>query len=296
MKSQDYQDKIDKVRADIEKKKALIEKKKKKAKKLVESIMTSSVWHDRFDVVLMDSSSDNLLAFSRAVDELVRQNRSASDSEVVYWLNCDLEDCIESIRNNEEAIKNKLQTISRYEDLLQKALVKEESLRNLPESMIELKERTITAWDAWDAKRKEAVRQAHTDYYALSDESRKAHYAKNDDLAKDLEKKMNDIYQSFSSFEWHELYCMSEEEIHRRNVQGAEDLVENLYDRVCQIVDTIEDASDLKVTAGNEGFAVINGTVKGHGKVAKVQSVGAGGWNIQRWHIRTLVHEVKGVA
>lgn len=60
-----------------------------------------------------------------------------------------------------------------------------------------------------------------------------------------------------------------------------------IIERTNQIVGTITDASCLEV--GNKGD--LNGYIKGTRGIAKVQTIGAGGYNIQCFHFRTLINE-----
>jgi hypothetical protein len=62
-----------------------------------------------------------------------------------------------------------------------------------------------------------------------------------------------------------------------------------IIERTNQIVGTITDASNLKV--GNKGD--LNGYIIGTKGTAKVQTIGAGGYNIQCFHFRTLIDRVK---
>lgn len=59
--------------------------------------------------------------------------------------------------------------------------------------------------------------------------------------------------------------------------------------RTNQIVGTITDASNLKVGYSGD----LNGFIIGTKGTAKVQTIGAGGYNIQCYHFRTLINKMK---
>lgn len=78
----------------------------------------------------------------------------------------------------------------------------------------------------------------------------------------------------------------------REKVINAEAKVAKLLDligRIMSTVGTITDASTLYI--GPEGD--INGCIEGTEGKAKIQTIGAGGYNIQCFHFRTLIHEYK---
>lgn len=62
----------------------------------------------------------------------------------------------------------------------------------------------------------------------------------------------------------------------------------DLITRVNNVVGTITNASDLHIIGGN-----IEGVVIGTQATARVQTIGAGGYNIQVYHYRTLVTKIK---
>ena len=60
-----------------------------------------------------------------------------------------------------------------------------------------------------------------------------------------------------------------------------------IIERTNAIVGEITDASDLEVGAKQD----LNGYITGTRGRAKVQTIGAGGYNIQCFHFRTLINE-----
>lgn len=62
-----------------------------------------------------------------------------------------------------------------------------------------------------------------------------------------------------------------------------------IIERTNKIVGTITDASNLKIGAKDD----LNGFIIGERGTAKVQTIGAGGYNIQCFHFRTLINEMK---
>ena len=62
-----------------------------------------------------------------------------------------------------------------------------------------------------------------------------------------------------------------------------------IIERTNEIVGQITDASALRI--GDKGD--LNGFIKGTRGTAKVETIGAGGYNIQRFHFRTLIKPVK---
>ena len=307
MEAQEIQAKIEKVCETISKKQDLIGKRTSQAEKIIDKMMKTDFVKSR-NIILADNSVESLEAFYRQVDQAIRDDckdgehiGGSQDRSEIYDLNCDLwYPCIDSIKSANIAIQEKRNTLARYQELLEKAEQKEKALANLPQCMKDWMNDMVEIWDAWDAMRKESVKKAIETVKEIEkrEYAREAelgyNYAvmKNDETLKAIRSEITDIRRSYSEFEWRELPYLSEEQVHELNVKSAKDLVQNLYERVCHIVGFFEDASGLQVSRNNAGFAEINGIVKGNGKIAKVQSVGAGGWNIQRFHIRVLVHEI----
>ncbi len=90
-------------------------------------------------------------------------------------------------------------------------------------------------------------------------------------------------YNYFTSF-------ASEQKVIDEVIKNCDNMIINLLNRIKDKVGNITDASHLHTARANdnEGYA-INGFVKGDNGECVVKSVSAGGYNIQCWHIRTIV-------
>lgn len=82
---------------------------------------------------------------------------------------------------------------------------------------------------------------------------------------------------------------LNEEKMIKRVTWDANAKYDHLIEQVEGITGEITDAGGLDI--GDKGE--INGYIIGKDGKASVQTIGAGGYNIQRFHFRTLVHEYK---
>lgn len=84
-------------------------------------------------------------------------------------------------------------------------------------------------------------------------------------------------------------YVLNTEKLKKDLNQEADRKYDFIIERTNAIVGQITDASQLRV--GNKDD--LNGYIIGTKGTAKVQTIGAGGYNIQCFHFRTLIDEVK---
>lgn len=68
----------------------------------------------------------------------------------------------------------------------------------------------------------------------------------------------------------------------------ADAMYDDIIERTNKVTGKITDATALEVGAKGE----LNGYIVGERGTAKVQTIGAGGYNIQRFHFRTLIHAI----
>lgn len=167
------------------------------------------------------------------------------------------------------------QTLAKYQKALEAAQAKENTLNDIPEVLKKFREDLIERWDRYDEWKQNAIRE----------DMHKEHEMEYKEYKRMMREKWGLNYWDFLR--------KTAEELHKSNVKDAENLVLNLIERTVEIAGKITDAQALRLDRDNNGYAIINGYVTGEKGKARVESIGAGGYNIQRYHIRVLVKEVR---
>lgn len=170
----------------------------------------------------------------------------------------------ESIKNATEAIEEAKQAI---EELTKKVEAQEAKDKEVPDCLKEFEKIVVEKWDEYDKQYKEFLKKKYR------------------------EMDYRDFIKAYGGAGYQLARFTTEEQIHKTNVRDAHAIVLNLVRRVKDYAGTVTDWKGLHVTVGNNNCAVINGLVIGTEGKARVESIEAGGYNIQRWHIRTLVHK-----
>lgn len=179
---------------------------------------------------------------------------------------CEKEWLREDIARLNDEIEETKNTIAKYEKQLAGEMEKESLYtKEVPESMKRMETELITEWDEFDKKHRDE----------LYEEKKTIGY--------------EEFFRKHTASEYDLMY-QSNEEIHRNNERDARMMVINLYNRVKAITGEVTDWSNLECELGNLG-AVLTGYVIGKEGRAEVETILAGGYNIQRLHVRTLVHE-----
>ena len=190
------------------------------------------------------------------------------DSPEARTLKWDIEHYTDDISRLEREISKTTLDLDNYRKLLTGLMERVSVLiTDMPDVLRKLQEELVMRWDKWDMERRDKI---IADYRELD-------------------------YKEFSNKYTHAdavFKGKSDEQIHDDNVQASEDLIIDLIYRVRKITGEITDWSDIRASAGTSGFTVLNGTVIGKEGIACVESITAGGYNIQRLHIRVLVHSV----
>lgn len=176
-----------------------------------------------------------------------------------------LEDDIKRLGKEIAATK---ETLAKYEAQLTGEIAKEEILlKEIPEIFNTLRDGLVAEWDSWDLKRREELKKQYRELGYTE-------FFKRNTLAG-----YNLMYQT-------------DAQIHDSNVQNAKLLILDLYYRVKGITGEVTDWAGIETEIGTHGFTVLNGIVIGKEGRAKVESIYAGGYNIQRLHVRVLVHSI----
>lgn len=163
-------------------------------------------------------------------------------------------------------------TLDKYQKQLAAEEAKNATLNNLPEALIQFRDNLIERWDRYDEWKKQAIRE---------------------DMKKEHEMEYRD-YKAMMLEKWGRNYrdaaYISSEDIRKSNVKDAETLIFNLINRVADRVGQITDTQYLRLDRDNAGYSIIKGRIIGTKGTVRIESIGAGGYNIQRYHIRVLVH------
>ena len=180
----------------------------------------------------------------------------------------DIEHYTDDISRLEREISETTLTLDNYKKQLTGLMERVSVLiTDMPDILRKLQEELVMRWDKWDMERRDKI---IADYHELDYKEFSRKYTHADVVFKGK----------------------SDEQIHDDNVQAAENLIIDLIYRVRKITGEITDWSDIRASAGTSGFTVLNGTVIGKEGIACVESITAGGYNIQKLHIRMLVHSV----
>lgn len=180
-----------------------------------------------------------------------------------YWTICEYQDKLEDIEGAEKKLKDKKRILQNWKDRLEVAEAKEHKfLTEVPECMKQMMSELIERWDIDDIQRQNFLKEKRNELG----------YTK--------------FMEIYTNADYNFMYETAEF-IHKNNVKCAEAFVMDLYNRIHLITGEVTDWKNIHCN----GIA-LNGIVKGKLGTVKVESILAGGYNIQRLHVRTLVHEL----
>lgn len=175
--------------------------------------------------------------------------------------------CNNEIRWASRDLEEAKATLEKYYNMLEVEKQKENSINELPELFNDLQKLLIEKWDEFDINYRDRL---------ISEYKTLGH---------------TEFYKNHSYACYDKMY-ESDEQIHENNVKASKEVILDLINRVSFITGEIKDYSQLRLNRDNNGWLILNGNVIGNKGTAKVESIYAGGYNIQRLHIRVLVNKV----
>ena len=249
MKSTVLQEKLTKAQEKLAKKEALVKKYEAKCERIKAQIVAKG-W------------SLEAGAFQKHNAE---GSPTTEEAYECYWAFCDLASVEDDIKRTYRAIEEQKQIVENWSNKFESAKKQEEEIdREYPKELKELRTNLVKEWTAYDMNKKE--------FYTKKFE----------------ELGYKEFYEKYKNVGY-SMMNSSEADFRKANEKTADALILNLWNRVKEKVGTVTEYN-LYLDNGNsyEGMA-LNGTVKGTKGVAHVESILAGGYNIQRLHIRVLV-------
>lgn len=175
----------------------------------------------------------------------------------------DAEEYKTSIINAKNEIVKMFAQIDKVKAQLKKEYAKENAYRNSPKVFKILEKELTEKWTEFDKQYREKMRE----------ERKNLGYV--------------DFFKKHSGADY-EMISKTDEEILKKNAKDARNLVIDLYQRVNDITGPVKNWAGIYYSKG-----CLNGIVIGEKGKAKVESVLAGGYNVQKLHVRVLVHKVK---
>ena len=171
-------------------------------------------------------------------------------------------------------------TLAKYQTMLKAESDRNATIAAIPETIKKFGENLENKWNEYDIWKKQTIRE----------ELKSEPEYRNRDAYKEFQRNMTEKWGRG----WYEFaYYTTEEQIKKDNHKAVEQLILNLINRTVELVGTITDSKYLRLDRDNNGYAIINGIVIGTDGTVRIESIGAGGYNIQRYHIRVLVKPVR---
>lgn len=213
----------------------------------------------------INKKENTIIKKTKMIEKKQKQIEKAKEDNEKYWLEADIRSLEDDIKRGKKEIEAKKETLTKYELQLKGELEKESLyVKEMPSQFKQLQEALVERWNEWNKNRKATLIEK---YKELGYKEFIKEYSYND----------------------YDFMKVDEKKLEATNEKEAKALIIDLYNRVKEITGEVESWEDVHATQGAQGMVVLNGTVKGKEGVAQVESILAGGYNIQRLHIRVLV-------
>lgn len=252
---------INKCKETITKKETLISKREKSIEKKIKELHSLGYKGNTYEELRDEKELYRELYFNEPIFQ--------DGYDIIY----DISNYVDSIKSAKKSIEDENEKLQKYENMLEVETSKNDILINLPETIITFMNDIIARWNEYDKLKKHKINQYFNEY---------------DRFGVNYKEFCRNVYNKFGkdAFEFRQ---KTDEQIEKDNTRDAKNLILDFINRVSEKTGTITSFSNLSLDRDNSGYAIINGIVKGVKGDAKVESIYAGGYNIQRLHIRVLV-------
>jgi chromosome segregation ATPase len=214
---------------------------------------------------MINKKENTIIKKTKMIEKKQNQIEKAKEDNEKYWFEADIRSLEDDIKRGKKEIEAKKETLTKYELQLKGELEKESLyVKEMPSQFKQLQEALVERWNEWNKNRKATLIEK---YKELGYKEFIKEYSYND----------------------YDFMRIDDKKLEATNEKEAKALIIDLYNRVKEITGEVESWEDVHATQGAQGMVVLNGTVKGKEGVAQVESILAGGYNIQRLHIRVLV-------
>jgi hypothetical protein len=180
------------------------------------------------------------------------------------WAICGYESKIEDIKSATEKLKEAETILENWKAKYNKQTEMESIINNeMPPIFIECRNELAEEWTKTDIKRRAVMQQKK----------------------KELDYKE---FRKMYKYTEEESLNKTDEEFYKINLREAELFIIDFYNRIINITGTVTDWGNIYYSG-----KALNGWAKGEKGMTKVETILAGGYNIQRLHMRVLVKEIK---
>ena len=197
------------------------------------------------------------------IEKKTAQAEKTADERERWSIECDVRWLAEDVKRLASEIKETEKTLEKYRKQLAGEIERESTwIKEVPETLKALHAELVDRWDKYDFDWKEHLRKCY----------------------REME------YREFmKAFKWsgYDFLHKTTEQIHAENEKDATNAILNLLNRVKAITGEVTDWGRLELSGG-----VLNGYVQGKEGRCEVETIGAGGYNIQRYHLRVLVKPI----
>ena len=179
-----------------------------------------------------------------------------------YWAACEYESKLDDIKTATRKLADAEKVVQNWRAKYEKAQAQENKIEiTLPEVLKEMRDQLTKIWTKADIEKRTKMQQVKSelDYKAFRKEY---------------------------SFDEEESLNKSDEQFKVKNRKEAELWVWDLYNRVIAEVGEVTDFSGIHFSG-----KALNGFVRGTKGAVNVETIVAGGYNIQKRHLRVILHK-----